>query len=336
MEIKGYMMEKNFEKTCKETDLNIYLESRCNLKCRYCGCKYSFGKYKISDDEVREILDEAAALDLKDVTFTGGGEPTLNPKRLIALAEYAKKKGIKGVDLVSNGTYAKSYEEALAIQRNYIDVTITIDDERYRQLGDTLFEYVTNAVKAGRKTRKDITFKENRDNPRDRAGITDDNLQEDDIVYKLKKSIEQVLGAEFSISVKDYTEKIGDPMVTVFMSSDKLKMAYELHVVEIDKDVFKDRPCLLINRNGKLRLETAYTGNLYPCCTFGVLKNRPLLTRKQIKILREQGKNALAEAIRIGYSPEFIELYKKGCAACRLKKRYYPNRRSKKLAKEKK
>ena len=64
----------------------------CNLKCYYC----SFGEYIKNDrvslnrEDMLRVIGEMAGLGVRGLTFTGGGEPLVNPHTLEAV-EFAKK-----------------------------------------------------------------------------------------------------------------------------------------------------------------------------------------------------------------------------------------------------
>jgi MoaA/NifB/PqqE/SkfB family radical SAM enzyme len=82
--------------------LVIQLTDRCNALCTQCGMRATeaFPRSKLSMDDVKRILDAAAARGVRVVSFTGG-EPFLFFKDLVHLIRYA---GQAGIDYVRTGT----------------------------------------------------------------------------------------------------------------------------------------------------------------------------------------------------------------------------------------
>ena len=83
----------------------LYLDvtTRCNLRCRYCGFASSYPqpREELTTDELRSILEQAAALRTRIVSF-GGGEPFLRAD-VPELMSFAASLGI-GVHGDTNGT----------------------------------------------------------------------------------------------------------------------------------------------------------------------------------------------------------------------------------------
>ncbi len=83
----------------------IELTSSCNLRCIHCYAEAKAGveakpSSSLSTEDVKRIIDEAAALGCRELQFTGG-EPTLRGD-LRELIEYAKAKGF-GIEVFTNG-----------------------------------------------------------------------------------------------------------------------------------------------------------------------------------------------------------------------------------------
>lgn len=106
---------------CVPAQIQLVVSDLCNEACSFCAYRmegYSsnqhFGEVRpdgtvnnnpnrmVPYEKCIEILDDAAALGVKAVQFTGGGEPTVHP-RFLDIAAYALSKNLK-CSLVTNGT----------------------------------------------------------------------------------------------------------------------------------------------------------------------------------------------------------------------------------------
>ena len=95
--------------------VQMVLSDLCNQDCGFCAYRMTSGlsnelfpqggrrnpQRMIPTDKAREIIDDCAALGVKAIQFTGGGEPTVHPDHL-ALFAHAQAQGI-ATALVSNG-----------------------------------------------------------------------------------------------------------------------------------------------------------------------------------------------------------------------------------------
>lgn len=87
----------------KETGLHILeieLTNKCNLNCAHCYVDRSLSK-EMPKEKVCELIDDAADAEVTRLVFTGG-EPLLS-SNLFDYAQYARKKGIKSLFLLTNG-----------------------------------------------------------------------------------------------------------------------------------------------------------------------------------------------------------------------------------------
>lgn len=110
------------------SSLFISLTRACNLRCPYC---YAYGGDPSPEqmDAIRivSLMDEARALGVERITFTGG-EPLLYPD-LFLLAEKGKKQGIE-MELITNGTLI---QEGNADELGLFDmVVVTLDGSTAR------------------------------------------------------------------------------------------------------------------------------------------------------------------------------------------------------------
>lgn len=84
--------------------LVIQITNRCNAMCPQCGMRASepYPRADLGTDDVRRILDAAAAAGIEIVSFTGG-EPLLFPKELRTLINHAGDVGIRHIRTGTNG-----------------------------------------------------------------------------------------------------------------------------------------------------------------------------------------------------------------------------------------
>lgn len=81
----------------------VEVTSCCNLRCVHCYAE-AVGKAgkDLSDEALKKMIDEAAALGCRKIQFTGG-EPVLRDN-LQELVEHAKTKGFTSIEIFTNGT----------------------------------------------------------------------------------------------------------------------------------------------------------------------------------------------------------------------------------------
>jgi MoaA/NifB/PqqE/SkfB family radical SAM enzyme len=90
--------------------IHLDLTNRCNQKCTFCWQRSheKMGlldlKNELSDKKLLSIIDEAAALEVKDWLISGGGEPMLRTKLCVNIMKKIKSYGMFG-DIITNGTF---------------------------------------------------------------------------------------------------------------------------------------------------------------------------------------------------------------------------------------
>jgi len=86
------------------TRAQIHLTNRCNLRCKFCEVPTKFVNTKdLPDEKWIEIVNELSELKTKEITISGGGEPTLRFNLLIKILEITRKNNIK-TGIITNGT----------------------------------------------------------------------------------------------------------------------------------------------------------------------------------------------------------------------------------------
>jgi len=76
----------------------------CNFKCAHCGVKKSRDRHYISIHRTKKILSKAKKQKFNRLCITGGGEPSINIKRMVQIVKLAKKYGFK-TRLVTNAFF---------------------------------------------------------------------------------------------------------------------------------------------------------------------------------------------------------------------------------------
>lgn len=87
--------------------ISLYPTYRCNIKCKICW-KRAFeeplkANEELPDERMLELIDEAAAMGVKEWIFGGGGELMLRRKIVIECCERIRSHGMNGT-IQSNGT----------------------------------------------------------------------------------------------------------------------------------------------------------------------------------------------------------------------------------------
>jgi len=100
--------------------------NRCNLHCPWCSAReeQSRSQAQMSKDELKLALDEIRSIGVRGVTFTGGGEPLVNPHTPWAVT-YARSIGLD-VGFITNGTMLDE-EIAQIIVENCVWTRVSLD-----------------------------------------------------------------------------------------------------------------------------------------------------------------------------------------------------------------
>jgi len=110
------MNSSKFLSQVQLTRAQIHLTNRCNLRCKFCEVPIKFANTKdLPDEKWIEIVNELSELKTKEITISGGGEPTLRFNLLIRILKITREGGIK-TGIITNGSqvtekYAKMIVE---------------------------------------------------------------------------------------------------------------------------------------------------------------------------------------------------------------------------------
>ncbi|MBF0227519.1 MAG: radical SAM protein [Desulfobacterales bacterium] len=94
--------------------LVIQMTDHCNARCPQCGMRITekFKRSKISNDDLKKIIDAAASKGVNVLSFTGG-EPLLFIDELVDLIKYAGSAGIQFIRTGTNGFIFRNSEDEI-------------------------------------------------------------------------------------------------------------------------------------------------------------------------------------------------------------------------------
>lgn len=111
----------------------LYTNFDCNLRCRYCVAESSpdAPRRALPDDTIRRLVDEAAALGIERIFFTGG-EPFLLPN-IYPLLAYASAR--LPTTVLTNAVLlrGKRLEQLAAVNNPNLTVQVSLDGARPEQ-----------------------------------------------------------------------------------------------------------------------------------------------------------------------------------------------------------
>jgi MoaA/NifB/PqqE/SkfB family radical SAM enzyme len=113
------------------THIRIKPTNRCNHGCWYCAYRHDDLQLgddmdladSIPTDKMFEIIDDIVAMDVKAVTFSGGGEPTIY-KRLPECVERLAMGGVRAATLTNGSNLKGRVAEAFARFGTWVRVSL--------------------------------------------------------------------------------------------------------------------------------------------------------------------------------------------------------------------
>jgi len=105
----------------------------CNQNCVYCCSKQFQSRTMLSEVQLTYAINQISELALA-ITFTGGGEPLLNPWLPYAIT-YAKKKGLS-VGIITNGSnFSEENNKAIIDNAKFCRISLdSIDPEVFKEI----------------------------------------------------------------------------------------------------------------------------------------------------------------------------------------------------------
>jgi molybdenum cofactor biosynthesis enzyme MoaA len=123
------------------TSIGLLVTYQCNIECKHCGLSCSPQNDEwMSMDEMKNIAVQASGLGVTCIALTGG-EPTLiKHEHLCNYFRFIKKEtSISNIRIVTNGHWAKSYDKAYSILKEWKDAGL---DELNVSCGEFHQEFV--------------------------------------------------------------------------------------------------------------------------------------------------------------------------------------------------
>lgn len=115
------------EDTEPKAPYTVYWETThgCSLRCTYCYMSADTVKPgELSTKEAESLIDQAAALGVRRIVFTGG--EALIRKDIFHLGEYAKARGLE-TDLITNGTLIRNLSTARRVRDSFHNIVTSLD-----------------------------------------------------------------------------------------------------------------------------------------------------------------------------------------------------------------
>jgi uncharacterized protein len=144
----------------RPTSAVILSTNRCNLRCVYCYANAGEGKGEdVSPALARAVIDQAYQNAVEsgrpyfELTFHGGGEPSLNWETLVEAVAHARAKGLPcRVSAVSNGIWTERQREWIIPNLNELTLSFdgtrdTQDRQRPSASGKSTFEAVMKTIR---------------------------------------------------------------------------------------------------------------------------------------------------------------------------------------------
>ncbi len=135
-------LEKSIKELQSPISIELHPSNKCNLNCQDCGYRALLSYHgnektfcMIPKEKLLELAEQFKKLKVKAITFSGGGEPCLNPalpEFLQKLQEYKIKYGI-----VTNGVFMNESILKEIVKGEYVRFSL-YTDENLEQLQSTL------------------------------------------------------------------------------------------------------------------------------------------------------------------------------------------------------
>ena len=122
-----YSKANSLEKLNHPVQVDIELNSSCNMACPFCIHGYEMRPRKnLSFNQYKNIVDQAVALGVRGLKLNYLNEPMLR-KDLEKCIKYAKNVGILNVYFVTNGTLLNKKRRASIIESGVTKIFVSLD-----------------------------------------------------------------------------------------------------------------------------------------------------------------------------------------------------------------
>ena len=262
-----------FEKNVDPINIEIDPSNACNHSCPFCisghihlskykGTQF-FNRQMMSKDLLLGFAKDISKTNTKSISFTGGGEPTMNP-HLKETINYIKKHSNIEMGMFSNGSMLSRFDLYETIVNSLKWIRISLDSgiaENYDKLrvtnSNNNFEVVINNIKKL-------------------------------ISYKKKLNSKITIGVGFVVSKDNYNEILD--FAKLFKDMDVDYCQYKPEVIQVERNLSKDKKEQIpaefwANKVIKLLNQASeILGNKFQCNSY---KLKDLIVHKNKKYGRE-------------------------------------------------
>ena len=122
--------------------LHIYINTICNLNCKYCYMRNgnSWGKTS-TYDYIEKLIEKLKTINIKIDIIILGGEPTYYQKLNAFLFDLIKNDNVREIYILSNGTRKSEYYNRLLSMSTKINLYLTYHSTEYDQ-----YKFINNIV----------------------------------------------------------------------------------------------------------------------------------------------------------------------------------------------
>jgi MoaA/NifB/PqqE/SkfB family radical SAM enzyme len=133
--------------------IDIAATSACNYHCCFCGAHSSLTEQHIASEFLSEpaldsLLSDLRAMRVRDILFSGNGEPLLSPTLLAVLPRYIK---YYDVEILTNGARLEVVDQQLFDQLKFLTVSLNSGNGQSHQVthgyrGENLFPRIVSEI----------------------------------------------------------------------------------------------------------------------------------------------------------------------------------------------
>jgi len=142
--------------------IELHPTDRCNLNCRFCWREeIDFEpEQELDRSKLLEIVDEAAAMGVKEWIISGGGEPLVRRETTLQIMERIKQKGMWG-QLTTNGTLfdGEAVRRLVAAEWDQVQISINGPDaatHNFIARDDAAFQRAVKTSKLFARTKEEL------------------------------------------------------------------------------------------------------------------------------------------------------------------------------------